>query len=246
MSVRDLPPVDALAAQVDAPRALAVAAARAVLAERRAELLAGASDEADLGARARAWVQDVRRPSLRRVINATGVIVHTNLGRAPLAAAAQEAVARVAAGYGNLELDLSTGARGSRHAHVEGAAALAHRRGGGDRGQQRRGGGAAGGGGAGRPEPRGDRLARAAGGDRRRLPGARRDRPGGRAARRGRDDQPHAARRLRGGLDAGDGGGAAGAPVELPPARVRLRGADRGAVRARRAGDRRRRLGRVG
>ena len=120
MSVRNLPPVDALAALVDAPRALAVAAARAVLAERRAELLAGASGEPDLAARARAWVQDVSRPSLRRVLNATGVIVHTNLGRAPLAAAAREAVARVAEGYGNLELDLETGARGSRHAHVEG------------------------------------------------------------------------------------------------------------------------------
>ena len=59
------------------------------------------------------------RPSLRRVLNATGVIVHTNLGRAPLAEAAREAVAAAAGGYSNLELDLSTGARGSRHAHVE-------------------------------------------------------------------------------------------------------------------------------
>jgi L-seryl-tRNA(Ser) seleniumtransferase len=119
MSLRRLPPVDALAAQVDAPRALAVAAARAVLGQRRAELLAGASDEADLGERARAWVDDATRPSLRRVLNATGVIVHTNLGRAPLAEAAREAVARVAEGYSALELDVSTGGRGSRHAHVE-------------------------------------------------------------------------------------------------------------------------------
>jgi L-seryl-tRNA(Ser) seleniumtransferase len=119
-SLRDLPPVDTLAAQVDAPRALAVAAARAVLAERRAELLGGAAGAVDLGERARAWVRDVSRPSQRRVLNATGVIVHTNLGRAPLAAAAREAVARVAEGYSNLELDLESGARGSRHAHVEG------------------------------------------------------------------------------------------------------------------------------
>ena len=119
MSVRDLPPVDALAAEVDAPRAVAVAAARAVLAQRRAELLAGASGAVDLGARARAWAVDVTQPSLRRVLNATGVIIHTNLGRAPLAAAAREAVARAAEGYGNLELDLATGERGSRHAHVE-------------------------------------------------------------------------------------------------------------------------------
>jgi L-seryl-tRNA(Ser) seleniumtransferase len=53
------------------------------------------------------------------VLNATGVIVHTNLGRAPLAATARAAVARSAEGYSNLELDLETGSRGSRHAHVE-------------------------------------------------------------------------------------------------------------------------------
>ena len=119
-ALRSLPPVDALAAEVDAPRALALAAARAVLAERRAELLAGASGAADLGARAREWAARSAAPSLRRVLNATGVIVHTNLGRAPLAAAAREAVARAAEGYSNLELDLADGARGSRHAHVEG------------------------------------------------------------------------------------------------------------------------------
>jgi L-seryl-tRNA(Ser) seleniumtransferase len=118
--LRDLPPVDVLAAQVDAPRAIAVAAARAVLAERRQELLAGGAGEADLVGRARAWVGEAERPRLRRVINATGVIVHTNLGRAPLAEAARKAVARAAEGYGNLELDLETGARGSRHDHVAG------------------------------------------------------------------------------------------------------------------------------
>jgi L-seryl-tRNA(Ser) seleniumtransferase len=119
-SLRDLPPVDALAAQVDAPRAIAVAAARAVLAERREELLGGAGDDVDLAARARAWAAGAARPRLRRLINATGVIVHTNLGRAPLAAAAREAVAAAAEGYSNLELDLETGARGSRHDHVAG------------------------------------------------------------------------------------------------------------------------------
>jgi L-seryl-tRNA(Ser) seleniumtransferase len=118
-SLRDLPPVDALAAELDAPRETAVAAARAVLAERRAELLAGAPGEADLVARGREWIDASGRPHLRRVINATGVILHTNLGRAPLADAAREAVARAAEGYSNLELDLETGARGSRHDHVE-------------------------------------------------------------------------------------------------------------------------------
>ena len=93
---------------------LAVAVARAELAERREELLAGAQDEVDLVSRARARL----RPSLRRVLNATGVVVHTNLGRAPLAAEAQAAVARAAEGYANLELDLRGGERMARHEHV--------------------------------------------------------------------------------------------------------------------------------
>ena len=58
-------------------------------------------------------------PSLRRVINATGVIVHTNLGRAPLAAAARARGRPRRQGYSNLELELEHGARGSRHTHVE-------------------------------------------------------------------------------------------------------------------------------
>ena len=95
---------------------LATAVARAELADRRAELLTGADNEPDLVVRARTRL----RPSYRRVLNATGVVVHTNLGRAPLAAAAREAVARAARGYANLELDLETGERGSRHDHVEG------------------------------------------------------------------------------------------------------------------------------
>ena len=104
-ALRRLPSVDRLAVSV----------ARAALTERRAELLAGAEDEVDLVERAGQRLL----PSLRRVLNATGVVVHTNLGRAPLAPAARAAVARAARGYSNLELDLATGARGSRHAHVE-------------------------------------------------------------------------------------------------------------------------------
>ena len=61
----------------------------------------------------------VTAPSLRRVINATGVIVHTNLGRAPLAGVAAERAARLAAGYANLEYDLERGARGRRDIHAE-------------------------------------------------------------------------------------------------------------------------------
>jgi L-seryl-tRNA(Ser) seleniumtransferase len=56
-------------------------------------------------------------PSIRQVINATGVILHTNLGRAPLASAAIEAIAAIAGGYSNLELDLERGTRGSRYVH---------------------------------------------------------------------------------------------------------------------------------
>ncbi|MEE9284943.1 MAG: L-seryl-tRNA(Sec) selenium transferase, partial [Dehalococcoidia bacterium] len=58
-------------------------------------------------------------PSLRPVINATGVLIHTNLGRAPLSKAALEAMRRAAQGYSNLEFDLASGERGSRHAHIE-------------------------------------------------------------------------------------------------------------------------------
>jgi L-seryl-tRNA(Ser) seleniumtransferase len=116
---RSLPAVGELAKGLDAPHTLAVAAARATIDERRAELQAGAEDDPDLLARARERLARAQQPSLRRVINATGVIVHTNLGRAPLAAAAREAVTRAAEGYSNLEWDAETGTRGSRHAHVE-------------------------------------------------------------------------------------------------------------------------------
>jgi L-seryl-tRNA(Ser) seleniumtransferase len=112
--------VDELAGALGAPHPLAVAAARAVIAHRREELLAGGgAPEGDLVDRARAVLEAMGAPSLRRVINATGVIVHTNLGRAPLARAAREAVGRAAEGYSNLELDLDEGTRGTRRSHVE-------------------------------------------------------------------------------------------------------------------------------
>jgi len=62
-------------------------------------------------------VAQTNTPSLRRVINATGVVLHTNLGRAPLAQAAVDAIVRVAQGFSNLEYDLEAGARGSRYVH---------------------------------------------------------------------------------------------------------------------------------
>jgi L-seryl-tRNA(Ser) seleniumtransferase len=58
--------------------------------------------------------------SLRRVVNGTGVVVHTNLGRSPLADEAEEAIHTVSVGYSNLEFDLASGDRGTRYAHVEG------------------------------------------------------------------------------------------------------------------------------
>ncbi len=59
-------------------------------------------------------------PSLRRVINGSGVVVHTNLGRSPLANSAESAIHTVSSGYSNLEFDLASGERGSRYSHVEG------------------------------------------------------------------------------------------------------------------------------
>jgi L-seryl-tRNA(Ser) seleniumtransferase len=117
--LRDLPSVEEVASRLEAPQPLAVAAARRAIDERRAELLAGDAGEADLVERARAALAQDEAPSLRPVLNATGVIVHTNLGRAPLAGTAREAVAAAAAGYSNLELELGSGRRGSRQAHVE-------------------------------------------------------------------------------------------------------------------------------
>jgi L-seryl-tRNA(Ser) seleniumtransferase len=119
-SLRGLPAVNELAAELDAPHWLAVAAARRAIDEQRSLLIAEPDADVSLLQRARGHLAALSSPSLRHVINATGVIVHTNLGRAPLADSAREAVARAAAGYCNLELDLESGTRGSRHAHVEG------------------------------------------------------------------------------------------------------------------------------
>ena len=115
MELRDLPSVDELARRVDDP--LAVAAARAVLTRARDEIRAGA-DPGDLEALLREELRAARAASLRRVLNATGVIVHTNLGRAPLADEALAQVVQAARGYSNLELDLRDGMRGSRQDHV--------------------------------------------------------------------------------------------------------------------------------
>ena len=120
MDLRDLPSVDRLLADealAAAPRAIAVEAARTVL-ERAREQIAAGVEPGDVVATARAEVDRLSTHSLRRVLNATGVIVHTNLGRAPLAPSALARVEEVGRSYSNLELDLESGARGSRQAHV--------------------------------------------------------------------------------------------------------------------------------
>ncbi len=120
--LRALPAVDRLAAQLidsqgngQITPADATSAARATLDARRDELLAGGDvGEADLVARALLHL----RAGPRRVLNGTGVIVHTNLGRAPLSEAAAVAVDVAARGYVDLEFDLTTGRRGPRDANV--------------------------------------------------------------------------------------------------------------------------------
>lgn len=101
-------------------REAVVAAARAAIDEARARLLGGDASPADatsLAARARALIEG-RRPSLRPVINATGILLHTGLGRAPLAAEAVAAAAEAARGYCNLEFELDSGERGRRASGV--------------------------------------------------------------------------------------------------------------------------------
>src|SRR5919198_12240 len=103
MELRDLPSVDELARRLDDP--LAVDAARAVLARAREEIRSGL-DPGDLAARLEEEVAGARSFRLCRVLNATGVLIHTNLGRAPLPEEALARVVEVGRGYSNLEYDL--------------------------------------------------------------------------------------------------------------------------------------------
>jgi L-seryl-tRNA(Ser) seleniumtransferase len=127
--LRALPAVDKLLADPRAAGLIAAygrdtvtAAVRAALDAARERARAGEPIDPDPGALIDEVAQHLRRrftPSLRPVINATGVIIHTNLGRAPLSAAAQAAILAAAAGYSTLEFDLKTGKRGSRLVHAE-------------------------------------------------------------------------------------------------------------------------------
>ena len=127
-SLRSLPAVETLLAHpalaeavARLPRLVVLAAVRAELAEARGRARSGngvpAADALAAAAAARAVAEG--RPQLRRVLNATGVVLHTNLGRAPLAEPARRAVAEVAAGYSSLEYDLDSGRRGDRGLGVE-------------------------------------------------------------------------------------------------------------------------------
>ncbi|MCE9577965.1 MAG: L-seryl-tRNA(Sec) selenium transferase [Deltaproteobacteria bacterium] len=123
--LRALPSVRVLVEAVGdrAPRWAAVEAARRLIAARRQAIVGGADEvggDAIEGSTVIAAAQALAQVSLRPVINATGVVLHTNLGRAPLAPAAIDAVVEVARGYANLEYDVDRGARGSRHAHLAG------------------------------------------------------------------------------------------------------------------------------
>jgi L-seryl-tRNA(Ser) seleniumtransferase len=123
---RALPSVSALL-DSETVRPLLASAPRELVVNAVRDAVAAARDAADAPRDASEWGVAIRdalamrqRRSLRPVINATGVILHTNLGRAPLAAAAIDAMRDVAEGYSNLEYDLDRGARGSRYTHCVG------------------------------------------------------------------------------------------------------------------------------
>jgi L-seryl-tRNA(Ser) seleniumtransferase len=128
--LRGLPGVDALVGRVvghpdlrAVPRRRLTDAAREVLAGERRRLLEGAASAADAAALGDRLVSRLTRSgifSLDRVINATGVVLHTNLGRALLSPLAQDRLRAAASGYTNLEMDIRKKERGSRYAHVEG------------------------------------------------------------------------------------------------------------------------------
>ncbi|MFQ5340017.1 MAG: L-seryl-tRNA(Sec) selenium transferase [Anaerolineae bacterium] len=126
-ALRHLPSVDRLlsesslqALEAHYGHNMLVETVRSVLEQTRGEILAGhpAPGHQELAGIIARRVQAALRPSLRPVINATGVIIHTNLGRAPLSAAAIAAMQEVGAGYSNLEYDLVAGQRGSRYTHA--------------------------------------------------------------------------------------------------------------------------------
>jgi L-seryl-tRNA(Ser) seleniumtransferase len=128
-ALRALPSVDHVLKQPavtnlldEFPRAELLQAVRETLEEERSAIRAGhppPSDGPSLALAVRQKLHERALPSLRRVVNATGIVLHTGLGRAPLAPEAIEAIAEVAAGYSTLELELETGRRGNRYVHPQ-------------------------------------------------------------------------------------------------------------------------------
>ena len=100
-----------------APRGVVVDAIRRTIEAARTAPESAPHTDLDWARAVESSVDRSLRPSLRRVINGTGVVLHTNLGRAPLPQAAIDAIARVAAGFSNLEFDIERGERGSRYTH---------------------------------------------------------------------------------------------------------------------------------
>jgi L-seryl-tRNA(Ser) seleniumtransferase len=117
---RNLPSVDRVVDELDGlPHPVLVACAREAVDAARAAVAHGSAPTSEAVVEdARTRVAAARDGLLRRVLNATGVIVHTNLGRAPVATEALGAATAVAAGYSNLEYRMDAGARGSRHEHA--------------------------------------------------------------------------------------------------------------------------------
>ncbi|MEM6929321.1 MAG: L-seryl-tRNA(Sec) selenium transferase, partial [Myxococcota bacterium] len=113
--LRALPAVDTLARSLsdEVAEGIAVHAARASIEEARQAIKAGDEGPFDLEGVAQRWARRLDRGRIRSVINATGIVVHTNLGRAPWSASAREAALR-ASGYCDLEMELSSGQRGGR------------------------------------------------------------------------------------------------------------------------------------
>lgn len=126
--LRQLPAIDRLlglaaVASHPAPHVLKRGAAQQLVADLRRQLLTAAAGalptDNELADRLLRLIDQRCRPSLRRVLNASGTLLHTNLGRAPLSGQALQAITEVAKGYSNLELDLTSGTRGHRYSHID-------------------------------------------------------------------------------------------------------------------------------
>ena len=133
--LRKLPKIDGIMLVLEregifekAPRAVALSICRSVVSDIRRLILTASEPDMDIQIPSTDEVVDavvekignLREYSLRRVVNATGIILHTNLGRAPLCKEAMEKIIEVSCGYSNLEFDLNTGKRGLRYDHVKG------------------------------------------------------------------------------------------------------------------------------